>query len=929
MQRQLTRKCFARLFFNACPAAAELSPRIPWCPSNLTMPVDSRFAGGIVSMQRRSAIRRRLTQQARSPPYISPALTSSIGAEQPSEHQELPTSGAFSSCKQRIHDILHKVEVGQLQLSQIELIVNEMSDLNRSVQQGRIVYGDPVIPYLRHVIQRLVDEVDYWYVRPSTFQLATEPAKSHLVVALRKVWFYAIISITHLPKVVPVKAGTSEKSTGATVPEQPFVLACQLLVNMLQLHHQHPTIYPEPNNTLYNNVLYSCYLCSSVSDEAILAADAILQNIERATPEESTGRFSLPKPPESVTLTHGMYNHMILMHAERAATVYGAAAQAEDWLMRMAQNQVQPTQSTFNRVLHAWAESPEKEGGNRAAKILHLMVQLSDEADTVALANEIAPNAISFGTVILAYMKRQQPEACQFILEEALAYQTKHLGIRAGTKDLTECWTTTLFGWSKSDRENAAERIEALLHDGIWIDGRQHTVQPTSSMHGACVEALLRSKGEEQAEQYLRRIVEETRNHKKKDVSDSGPSTLPTTPKPTKCGSVSLPLTATEFSTVINAWYRSHSTYEAVNVEEDKRHPIGFTATNATNVLQLMLELEAEGFAQCAPSHSSYFMCIDSWCKTAKRFMKATESIDSSDTETIKARKRDAVNAMKKAVSILDVAESRTLSSDSSYAVVIQTLCHLQDPICTFEACQILQRYEEKADAWNLNWQQDTAWMYVEVTKCLSLMGTPKAAELALHILQRIPKVGKRVVAKNKNWIYKYVLSAYSRCPGPRAGMVVSELFVELTATITSDPKLNNSLNVDLCERILWILVYSRSKESACEACDILYTIMKLYFDGKSTVEPSSRCFDACVHALCDCIDERQVTLAVELVELIVEKYKAKRLSHLPSRPAFDKLINSCKRIGSEEMTRNATELAMIAEKYSNVIPSLSKKSSA
>jgi hypothetical protein len=925
MQRQLARKFFRRLFIHAESAAVGPFQRIPWCRSIVTLPWDTRRDDGIVWMQQRSAIKRRLTQQARSPPY-DPVPHPSITAARSSERQE----PLLASCgfKQRIQDIFHNVVVGQLQLSQIELVITEMSDLNRSVEQGRIVYGDPVIAYLPHVIQRLVDEVDYWYVRPSPFQLFTEPSKSHLVVALRKVWFYAIMSISHLPK-VPVKTGPSTENK-ATVPEQPFVLACQLLVNMLQLHNQHPNIYPAPNNTLYNNVLYSCYLCSSVSDEAILAAEAILQNLERATPPDNApGRLALPKPPDSVTLTHGMYNHMILMHAERAATVYGAAAQAEDWCMRMAQQQVQPTQGTFNRVLKAWMESPEKEGGNRAADILHLMVQLSDDADPVDLAQEIAPNAISFGTVISAYMKRQQPEACQLILEEALAYQAKHLNTRTGIEDLTECWTTTLFGWSKSDRADAVERILALLQDGIWMDGRQYTVQPTSAMHGACIEALLRWKDEEQAEQYLRQIVEMTRNQGTADAQDGGTPKIPTAPKPSVSGSGSLSLTATEFNTVINAWYRSHGTYETVNVKDDKPHPIGYTATNATNVLQLLLELEAEEFAQCAPSPSSFFMCIDSWCKTAKRFMKAMESIDSSNVNTIKARKMDAVNAMKKAVSILDVAESRRLSGDSSYAVVIQTLCHLQDPMCTFEACQILQRYEEKADAWNLKWQQDTAWMYVEVTKCLSLMGTPKAAELALHILQRIPKSGKRAVAKNKNWIYKYVLSAYSRCPGPRAGMVVSELFVELTSTIASDPKLNNSLTVDLCERILWILVYSRSKESACEACDILYTIMKLFFDGKSNVEPSSRCFDACVHALCDCIDERQVALAIELVVLIVEKYEAKRLSHLPSRPAFDKLINSCKRIGSEEMARNATDVAKIAEKYANIITTSGKKSSA
>jgi hypothetical protein len=857
---------------------------------------------------------------------------------------QLPPPNVFVT--QQVRDIFQNVRIGQMTYEHIKLILNEAFELCR-IYNKRAPTKRENIASAELLIQRLIQEIQYWHIDHVEVQQqqlqSTKPNEqhtSHLIRSLGSIWHYIILGSSHLQPPVgefknkPNKQSKADMQNSVTSAEsnteQPYITTGRLLTQMLQLHYQYPSIYPPPTATLYNAWLYSCYTCSSVSDNALHTAEAIIRNLERSTQIDDTADNAkteqtvveiLPPPPNIPKPTKGMYNHVILIHADRAGHIYGAAVQAEDWLMRMSKVGVIPTTDTFNRVLKAWAESPEKEGGNRAADVLHLMIKLSDEASNVEHGNEIAPNEISFGTVVSAFLKRQQPEACQFILEEALSYYATHKERRRHIADLNECWNTTLFGWSKSGRSDAPDRVEALFNDGIWIQNQHFKVTPTKSTYVACMEAHMKSDRPDridQAEKYLRIMVESMRRYK-------GQSSIENV-KPT----------CREFDFVIHSWFRSLHEFENIGFGANVgKYPIGYTATKASNLLHLMIALQEEGHSSCTPSHGSFHMCIESWTKTAGTCLTAEKNArkvikrnaisndtavnDESTELSIKYRetmKKHAMHAADQAIELLKMAEDRKLCTDSSYAVIIHLLCRIPDPRYAFVAAEVLERYERKTDELNLQWQSEKVWMYNMVTAALNAVGTLQAAEVALQMLRRIPQSGKRSIDKNKIWIYTGVLTAFAKHPGPRAGAVAKELFVDLIAAPVYKPELNNSINLDFCERVLLILAEANSLQSAGDACDVMNTIFDLYFSKRSKIEPSRICFNGCILALTTCRDEKYTAFAIQLLKGIINKFENNLLSHLPSKSAFEQIIHNCNAIGTEEMMQHAKEITILAEKY-------------
>jgi hypothetical protein len=872
------------------------------------------------------------------PSFESPILTDTTTSNNSSCHMEpLPNKPA----SQQVPDILQNVRIGQITYVHIKLILAEAFERCR-ITNKHATTNKNNIAFAERLVLRLIQEVNYWHIENVELQQqkqqpnsSNKQQTSHLIRSLGAIWHYIILGSSHLPPVsLSIKTREQPRSDLRNVvtpaenfTEQPYFSTGRLLMQMLQQHYQHPSVYPPPTTTLYNAWLYSCYICSSFSDDAVYTAEAILRNLEGpAQLDDTTNKANikqssiqmLPPPLNISKPTRGMYNHVILIHANRAGNVYGAAVHAEDWLMRMSKAGVIPTTDTFNRVLKAWSESPEKEGGNRAADVLHLMIKLSDDASNVEHGNEIEPNEISFGTVISAFMKRQQPEACQFILEEALSYYSTHKQRRSQMVDLNECWNIALFSWSKSGRSDAPDRVEQLLNNGIWIQNQQYKVIPTKQTFVACIEVHLKSSRPDridQAERYIQIMVESMRRYKGQT------STANVEP------------TYKEFESVINAWFRSLQEFENIGIGPNiGKYPIGYTATNASNLLYLMIALQEEGHTSCTPSSGSFHMCIESWTKTAgacltaeqrvrKAIPKSTNAaVNDESVEVAKkyreSMKKHAMNAADKAIEILNIAEDRRLSTDSSYAALIHILCRIADPHYTYQAAEILERYERRTDEWNLTWQKEKVWMYNMVTASLSAIGTLKAAEVALQTLRRIPTSGKRAINKNKMWIYTGVLMAFAKHPGSRAGAVATELFVDLISTPNHNPELNNSIDVDFCERVLWILAEANNKQSAVDACDVLNAIFDLYFSKKLNVEPSGRCFNACLHALTQCRDEMNTKFAIQLLKLIIGKYEEKLLSQLPSKSAIEQVIDNCNNIGSEEMIQNSKEIAMLAAKY-------------
>jgi hypothetical protein len=837
---------------------------------------------------------------------------------------------------------MRDIPIGKLSKPDIKSMLTEAFEMSKIINRTTATKKDNIL-YAEQLVHRLVQEVNYLHlerieVRGNVQNKAIQT--SFVIQSLGTIWHYVILGSSRLPVIAGTSQATRRQGKSDSPHdsnEQPFITTGRLLMNMLRLHHQHPTIHPPPTATLYNAWLYSCFTCSSVTDDALHTAEAVLQNLERNVNngEDSTGSINqsdhklgveiLPPPSNLPKPTKGMYNHVLLMYANRAGTVYGAAVQAEDLLMRMSKVGVHPSTDTFNRVLKAWAESPEKEGGNRAADVLHLMLTLSDDKSNIVHGNEIAPDKVSFGTVITAFMKRGQPEACQLILEEAVSYFASDAIRSQQLPALSQCWDTTFFGWSKSGRPDAPERMESLLNDGFLIHNRQYKVVPTKGTYVAFIEAHLKSGRPDRidkAERYLNVLVEVMRNANIKQNQ----------------GNIKEDITATtrEFDTVINAWFRSLDEFENIGINKDTgSHPVGYTSTRATNLLYQMLQLQKEGFTSCTPSSGSFHMCIESLCRTAgacitaakkiKKVLSKSKDVDLAQenhqfsVEYKSSMKSFAIIAADKALEILDIAEERKLSTDSSYATLIQVLCRINEPLYTFKAAQVLERYEQKADEWNLKWQETKVWMYHTIFTAFSAIGTLQAAESALAILRRIPKSGKRAIDKNGIWIYTGVLAAFAKHPCERSCVVAMELFNDLMLAPKHKPELNNSINVDFCERVLWILADSSNEQRAVDACGVLNSIMERRANNALQFEPSTSCFNASIHALTQVRDFKSTSSSIQLLKEIITKYESREISQLPSKTAFDLVIRNCVELGSPEMLKTAEEVTILAEKYAKI----------
>jgi pentatricopeptide repeat protein len=219
---------------------------------------------------------------------------------------------------------------------------------------------------------------------------------------------------------------------------------------------------PNPDTYTYDAALYVCTRSNCAS--AAATAEQILHEMQ-----------SLAETDGTVAPTLTSYHNVILSHANQSASVYGAAAAAEDWLMKLSDLGCQPgnehllpTTQAFNHVLQAWAICAENNGADRALQILELMKKLDDSPST--------PDAISFGTVINAYARRNRPEGAEVVLKQALDYFTarqerdvESTDGDAAIVDLTNCLNRTMGAWSKSSHADAAAHAKNLLDDAYTL----------------------------------------------------------------------------------------------------------------------------------------------------------------------------------------------------------------------------------------------------------------------------------------------------------------------------------------------------------------------------------------------------------------------------------------------------------------------------
>jgi hypothetical protein len=696
----------------------------------------------------------------------------------------------------------------------------------------------------------------------------------------------------------------------------PFQNAYSLLRQMLRLHQMHPHLHPPPTDFSYSSVMFACSKCAAVSEDAVVIAESLLKSLEQ--------------PNSVVTPTVDIYNNMILVHANRAPKFYGAATAAEDWLMHLSKQASagiteQPDTKTFNLVLKAWSETPEESGAERALEILRLMLELADSLPN----SRVEPDVISFGTVISAFSKRHQPEQCLQVLKEAIRYFSNLPG--DNVVDLAQCWNATVYAFAKSNLPDALDRIEHLMIDASTLSSatKKVVVRPTTAMHAAYMEAVLNTNAPDRAEKAERQLRVMLEKYRQAPTERKGAA--PTT---------------REFDLVIHGWYRCREQYEGDGKNSayyggkngNIRHPFGYCASHASDLLLLMIDQSENSNhpLKSIPRTGTWNMCIDSWCQTARAAVSATASCANEMTKStpslvvaVKNRQKllmeQGLNAVRKAVDLLQKAEDRNSANEFSYLTVINALCKMDHPLCTLQAVKTLQKMEAAFDDETkdvIKWPADAVNLYVKVLAALARVRNIEAAEKALEVFRGIPSENDEHKRRRKRAIpptrqsYGNVILAFSKVPGPRSAEVVFDLFQEMR-TLDENKKKGQKQLLDtvIFEGVLWTLASSRDKKGADRACQVLACMLDLHSKGTSDVTPNASCFNAVLHSLCQIKQRDYLERAAVLLKMFVRKYDENALPELPSAESFQRIISLCRNYNDAVLKQHGNDIIAINQR--------------
>lgn len=536
-------------------------------------------------------------------------------------------------------------------------------------------------------------------------------------------------------------------------------------------HMQSSDYLPYPDTFTYDAALFVC--TTSTHQKAGETAESILQEMQ-AVSESYNGAYTV-----SPTLTS--YHNVIYSHANQSKSIYGAAAAAEDWLMRLSDlscqpgNQhLQPTNAAFNRVLQAWSVSAENKGADRALQILELMMKLND--------SETAPDAISFGTVIDAFARRDRPHEAELVLKKALDYFVCKLDEEGGERsdgaviDLTSNGLNrSMSAWSKSSQVDAAYRSKDLLDDAYTLSSRprrHHRLKfaPDANSHYFYMLTLLKSEnGLEVADEHVYSMIQEC-------LID------PTRPLPT----------TGIFNTVMTAWAQS-------------KHPD--RAERVSRLLQQMILLsEAVDLTECKPVRGTFSICADVWYKSG------------------------LPNAAQELLSVLEMSERRQSTEAFIYQACINALCSEGTPQATVKALEVLRRYEQRADERIVEWDpRQACGLYTRVIQELGKVRHHKAADLALSLFRGMATEEPRE-AKPTSRTYTAMMVCFSRLRSPSATQMVLDLYHEMKerdAITTSKVRLDGIV----FKIVLSALVNAQDVD---KAVDVVSFLLQSILDGRS-----------------------------------------------------------------------------------------------
>ena len=317
-------------------------------------------------------------------------------------------------------------------------------------------------------------------------------------------------------------------------------------------------------NTITWNTLLRCILkeiqeSKQHSEEKVQEAESILIDMEQSNIANTIS-----------------YNTVISIISKSGSTLKDGAERAEGWLVRLLElyattknERIQPDTTTFNSVIHAYANVGRSSGASdratKAEQLLKQMEQLykSGENDNVkpdvvsysavvnsfarassedswcaarALAllehmeelhkdgdKDVKPNKRTYTSVINAFSRIFLPETADDLLTKMK--ERYEMG-DASLKPDTVCYSSVIDGYARKGGEESAFRAEELLHEmqDSYNNG-DYEVKPNAQTYRSVITALGKSKQSRAAEK-AEQILEEMEYLSSQGATDIAPNTI-------------------------------------------------------------------------------------------------------------------------------------------------------------------------------------------------------------------------------------------------------------------------------------------------------------------------------------------------------------------------------------------------------------------
>ena len=449
--------------------------------------------------------------------------------------------------------------------------------------------------------------------------------------------------------------------------------------------------------------------------------------------------------------------------ATKATDSINSAKCAEEWLRKMEQacannddGAVRPNTCSYNSVIDAWANSDSTQSATKAQDILTHMVRLYKSAGDA----NVKPDVITLNSVINAWSKSKVVDSAQRA-ESVLVFIDRVYGNgNEAVRPNATTFAAILNAWSKSSNNDAAYRAEMILKrmETLYNDGNNE-VKPnvfafTSVIDTFANNAKRDNHAASKAESILEWMLNISRDGQQKELS---PNTV-------------------TFNAVIKAHAKSK--------QEG-------SAQRASNLLERMMQYEADGCGHMAPDTISFNAVINAWVNSfdnnglrkAQQTLKLMEDLFAAGNgrfqpDTIsyngvlhgfsKCRDKDSADNAKALLNLMEklhqCGNNRVCPNARSFTSVINAYAKSSQPDQAMKARELLQRMNSLSMDGGGRIITDIFAYTAVLNACAYTRGDNDAKAAALDIaISTMKEIQESTIVSANHISYAMILRACSR----------------------------------------------------------------------------------------------------------------------------------------------------------------------